>query len=170
MNVTFCGHSQITKEDKIASWLRSVTQSLIEQGATTFFLGGYGEFDSLAASILREQKKKYPQIELVLVLAYLNTGRNTSGYDSTVYPPLETVPRRFAISHRNRWMVEASDVVSCPLPAWPRNTGRRIVSWDTPLTALAVRRNPVGRPSLWKSCTPVKSAAGIAVIFWDWLI
>lgn len=111
MNVTFCGHSQITKEDKIASWLRTVTQSLIEQGATTFFLGGYGEFDSLAASILREQKKKYPQIKLVLVLAYLITGKNTSGYDSTVYPPLETVPRRFAISHRNRWMVEASDVV-----------------------------------------------------------
>lgn len=111
MNVTFCGHSQITKEDKIASWLRTVTQSLIEQGATTFFLGGYGEFDSLAASILREQKKKYPQIKLVLVLAYLNTGKNTSGYDSTVYPPLETVPCRFAISHRNRWMVEASDVV-----------------------------------------------------------
>ena len=111
MNVTFCGHSQITKEDKIASWLRTVTQNLIEQGATTLFLGGYGEFDSLAASILREQKKKYPQIELVLVLAYLNTGRNTSGYDSTVYPPLETVPRRFAIYHRNRWMVEVSDVV-----------------------------------------------------------
>ena len=111
MNVTFCGHSQITKEDKIVIWLRTVTQNLIEQGATTFFLGGYGEFDSLAASILREQKKKYPQIELVLVLAYLNTGRNTSGYDSTVYPPLETVPRRFAISHRNRWMVEVSDVV-----------------------------------------------------------
>ena len=35
----------------------------------------------------------------------------SSRYDSTVYPPLETVPRRFAISHRNRWMVETSDVV-----------------------------------------------------------
>ena len=65
----------------------------------------------MAASVLRAQKKRYPQIELILVLAYLNTGRNTSGYDSTVYPPLETVPRRFAISHRNRWMVESADVV-----------------------------------------------------------
>ena len=111
MNVTFCGHSQITKADNIANWLRNVTQDLIEQGATTFYLGGYGEFDSLAASILREQKKKYPQIELVLVLAYLNTGRDVSGYDSTVYPPLENVPRRFSISHRNRWMVESADVV-----------------------------------------------------------
>ena len=100
MNVTFCGHSQITKADNIANWLRNVTQDLIEQGATTFYLGGYGEFDSLAASI-----------ELVLVLAYLNTGRDVSGYDSTVYPPLENVPRRFSISHRNRWMVESADVV-----------------------------------------------------------
>ena len=111
MIVTFCGHAQISQSEKIEKWLYAVTQKLIEQGATTFYLGGYGAFDSLAASVLREQKKQYPQIELVLVLAYLNTGRNTSGYDSTVYPPLETVPRRFAISHRNRWMVESADVV-----------------------------------------------------------
>lgn len=111
MTVTFCGHAQISQSEKIEKWLYDVTQKLIEQGATTFYLGGYGAFDSLAASVLREQKKWHPQIELILVLAYLNTGRDTSGYDSTVYPPLETVPRRFAISHRNRWMVESTDVV-----------------------------------------------------------
>lgn len=111
MTVAFCGHAQISQSEKIEKWLYDVTQKLIEQGATTFYLGSYGAFDSLAASVLREQKKWYSQIELVLVLAYLNTGRDTSGYDSTVYPPLETVPRRFAISHRNRWMVESADVV-----------------------------------------------------------
>ena len=111
MIVTFCGHAQISQSEKIEQWLYDVTQRLIEQGATTFYLGGYGEFDRLAASVLRAQKKQNPQIELVLVLAYLNTGRDTSGYDSTVYPPLETVPHRFAISHRNRWMVESADVV-----------------------------------------------------------
>ena len=111
MNVTFCGHAQITEREALQNWLQTVTQSLIEQGATTFYLGGYRAFDSLAAAVLREQKKRYPQIELVLVLAYLNTRRDTSGYDRTVYPPLETVPRRFAISRRNRWMVESVDVV-----------------------------------------------------------
>ena len=111
MTVTFCGHAQISQSEKIEKWLYDVTQKLIEQGATTFYLGGYGAFDSLAVSVLREQKNQYPQIELILVLAYLNTGRHTSGYDITVYPPLETVPRRFAISHRNRWMVESADVV-----------------------------------------------------------
>ena len=58
MNVTFCGHSQITKADNIANWLRNVTQDLIEQGATTFYLGGYGEFDSLAASYFTGTKEK----------------------------------------------------------------------------------------------------------------
>ena len=111
MNVTFCGHSQIWKREEVKKWIFNVTKKLIQQGATTFYLGGYGAFDSLVASVLRELKKDYPQIELILVLAYLNTGRSTSGYDSTVYPPLETVPRRFAISHRNRWMVESADVV-----------------------------------------------------------
>ena len=111
MNVTFCGHAQITEREALQNWLQTVTQSLIEQGATTFYLGGYGAFDSLAAAVLREQKKRYPQIELVLVLAYLNTRRDTSGYDRTVYPPLETAPRRFEISRRNRWMVESVDVV-----------------------------------------------------------
>ena len=111
MTVAFCGHAQLSQSEKIETWLYDVTQKLIEQGATTFYLGGYGAFGSLAASVLREQKKRYPQIELILVLAYLNTGRDTSGYDSTVYPPLETVPRRFALSHRTRWMVESADVV-----------------------------------------------------------
>ena len=111
MIVTLCGHAQISQVEEVEKWLYAVSESLIEQGAVTFYLGGYGAFDGLAASVLREQKKRYPQIELVLVLAYLNDRRDTSGYDRTVYPPLETVPRRFAISHRNRWMVEVSDVV-----------------------------------------------------------
>lgn len=111
MNVTFCGHAQVDQVEAVKAWLCAVTQRLIEQGANTFYLGGYGTFDKLAAAVLREQRKRYPQIELVLVLAYLDASKDASGYDSTVYPPLETVPRRFAISHRNRWMVDASDVV-----------------------------------------------------------
>lgn len=111
MIVTFCGHSQISQSEELEKWLYAITKNLIEKGASTFYLGGYGAFDRLAASVLRSQKKWHPQIELVLVLAYLNTRKQTSDYDRTVYPSLETVPRRFAISHRNRWMVEAADVV-----------------------------------------------------------
>lgn len=111
MIVTFCGHSQISQCQAVERWLYGVTQELIARGATTFYLGGYGAFDNLAASVLRRQKEQYPQIELVLVMAYLNDRRDASGYDRTIYPPLETVPPRFAISRRNRWMVQSSDIV-----------------------------------------------------------
>lgn len=92
MIVTFCGHAQISQSEKIEKWLYAVTQKLIEQGATTFYLGGYGAFDFLAASVLRAQKKRYPQIELILVLAYLNTGGTL---------PVTTAPciRRWKLRH-----------------------------------------------------------------------
>lgn len=140
MNVTFCGHAQVAEQEKVEQWLFQVTEELIEQGADTFYLGGYGSFDNLAAKVLRCQKKRYPKIELVLVLEYLNTGRDISGYDRSVFPPLETVPRRFAISHRNRWMVERADVVvAYVLHDWggaaatlrcARQKGRRMVSYS----------------------------------------
>lgn len=71
----------------------------------------YGNFDYLCASTLRELKKQHPTIKLILVLPYLNSSMMTEGYDETVYPPLESVPKRFAISRRNEWMVRESDIV-----------------------------------------------------------
>lgn len=111
MNITFCGHSQVENSRDVTDWLLIITQKLIEQGGKTFYLGGYGEFDSLAASVLREKKKLYPQIELILVLPYLHTSKEILEYDDTIYPPLESVPPRYAISKRNQWMVDISDVV-----------------------------------------------------------
>lgn len=32
-------------------------------------------------------------------------------YDMIIYPNIENVPARFAISHRNRWMVDVSDFI-----------------------------------------------------------
>lgn len=57
MIVTFFGHAQILQREEIEKWLYVVTENLIEQGAITFYLGGYGAFDSLAASVLKAQKK-----------------------------------------------------------------------------------------------------------------
>ena len=111
MNITFCGHSQVENSRDVTDWLLIITQKLIEQGGKTFYLGGYGGFDSLAASVLRQKKKLYPQIELILVLPYLHTSKEILEYDDTIYPPLESVPPRYAISKRNQWMVDISDVV-----------------------------------------------------------
>ena len=80
-------------------------------GADQFYLGGYGSFDRAAASAVRGAKKAYPHIRSTLVMPYPDRKVDTSLYDDTVYPPLETVPRRYAIVMRNRWMIDAADVV-----------------------------------------------------------
>lgn len=111
MNVTFCGHSKLHQTEHISKWLDIILPALIEGGAETFYIGGYGDFDRLAVEAVRRQKGAYPHIEAILVLAYLNRSADTSCYDGTTYPPLETVPPRYAIVKRNEWMVCKSDVV-----------------------------------------------------------
>ena len=108
MTVTFCGHSKLNKPDSFSKWLDVILPSLIEGGATTFYLGGYGAFDGLAAAAVRRQKETYPHIELILVLAYLDREIDASRYDVTIYPPLEKVPRRYASSGATSgWFVRA---------------------------------------------------------------
>ena len=111
MKITFCGHKDVADREAVERWLCSICSELITQGADEFYLGGYGGFDHMCAVVLRELKYANPHIRLILVLPYLNSSILTDGYDETVYPPLESVPRRFAISRRNEWMVMESDVV-----------------------------------------------------------
>ena len=111
MKITFCGHKDIHDRAAVERWLYDVCRYLIQQGAEEFYLGGYGGFDHLSAAVLRELKKTHLQIRLILVLPYLNSSMPTEGYDETVYPPLESVPKRFAISRRNEWMVQECDTI-----------------------------------------------------------
>ena len=111
MKVTFCGHKEVADREAVERWLYEACTEMIENGTDEFFLGGYGGFDYLCAAVLRNLKKSYPQIRLILILPYLNSSMITDGYDETLYPPLESVPKRFAISRRNEWMIWESDVV-----------------------------------------------------------
>lgn len=111
MVVTFCGHRDVICSDDLKRQLKFVLCDLIMEGADTFLLGGYGSFDSMAAIVVRELKSTYPHIRSSLVLAYLGRDYNTELYDDTIYPQLERVPLRYAISQRNRWMVDTADVV-----------------------------------------------------------
>lgn len=111
MTVTFCGHGDTPCSEEIKLWLAETVEDLIGQGADKFYLGGYGSFDVMAASIVWDLKKKYPHIQSVLVIPYLDKQVDASHYDYTTYPPLESVPRRYAITHRNRWMVDNSDAI-----------------------------------------------------------
>ncbi len=109
MTVTFCGHADIDYDESIEKQLYDIIENLINNGADEFLLGGYGNFDNLAARLVRKLKNKYLHIESILVIPYLDKKYCLKMYDNTVYPPLETVPLRYAISKRNQWTVENSD-------------------------------------------------------------
>ncbi len=109
--VTFCGHKDVYLRNEEKEKLRQVIIEQIEDGATRFLLGGYGRFDGICAVLLYELKKQYPHIISILVIPYLDKKYNLDLYDFSEYPPLEFVPRRFAILKRNEYMVEQSQMV-----------------------------------------------------------
>ena len=84
----------------------------------TFYLGNNGNFDFVCAKILANLKMKYTFIKSFLILPYL-TKKYTNFekeymkkiFNSTIYPPLETVLPKFAILKRNEWMVNNSDYI-----------------------------------------------------------
>ena len=111
MVVAFCGHKNVYETELVSQQVKQIILGLVKEGADTFLLGGYGSFDSIAAITVRELKKDYPGLRSILVLPYLNRGYDASLYDESVYPPIEDVPKKFAISRRNEWMVEKADVI-----------------------------------------------------------
>ena len=47
----FCGHREIANGGRVREWLNNVCIQLIDDGASEFFLGGYGAFDRLCADV-----------------------------------------------------------------------------------------------------------------------
>ena len=109
MVCTFFGHKDTPKEPT----LRSTLIDLIEnKNVTVFYVGENGNFDTMVRHQLEDLSQIYP-ITYCVVLAYLPTEKNKyENLTNTIYPEgLETIPKRFAISRRNKWMIQQSDIV-----------------------------------------------------------
>ena len=118
MTVTFFGHADFREGGREKEEMLSLFRRELDGMAVTFLLGGRGGFDEFARSCAREYQKENPLCTLVLVTPYLSlsfqknhlsSGRER--YDEILYPPLESVPSRFAILHRNQYMAKAADLV-----------------------------------------------------------
>ena len=107
--VTFFGHRDTPKETETT--LRSTLIDLIEnKNATVFYVGNHGNFDAMVRYQLEDLSKIYP-IKYCVVLAYLPV-KNDEPDEHTILPEgIETVPHRFAINYRNKWMLNKADIV-----------------------------------------------------------
>ena len=115
MVVTFFGHKDTP--DKVKPLIEQTVERLIEEnGNITFLVGTHGSFDRMTQSVLAKVKKRYPNIDCQIVLAYIKTEADEySQYElPTVVPEnIELTPKRFAINFRNKYMVEQCDTVIC---------------------------------------------------------
>lgn len=97
----------------------SDTKNAFSHNKIICYLGGRGDFDELCATACRELKKERGDIELIYVTPYISLSEQSKIryneeqglYDSSIYPPIESTPPRFAISKRNEWMILNSDLV-----------------------------------------------------------
>jgi len=89
----------------------------LENGVTEFYVGYQGQFDSIARKALRCMKCVYPELAVIVTLAYFPVPDRMPVLHETeisLFPDgLETVPPRFGIEYRNRWMVDRCDCVLC---------------------------------------------------------
>ena len=115
MIITFCGHSELTDWDIISEKVFEVLKNIKSNQEIHFYLGGYGRFDLLAAECCKRYKDTYKNAKLFFITPYLSDvylkNRECAVYDETIYPEIENVPLKFAISKRNRWMVDNSDLL-----------------------------------------------------------
>ena len=110
----FFGHRDVTHD--IRAKLQFIIEQLItEEQINSFYVGHQGQFDSMVRSVLKELKVKYPHIRYTVVLAYMPDEHIKEVYgEDTLYPDgLETVPKRFAISKRNDWLIAHSCIAVC---------------------------------------------------------
>ena len=108
----FIGHRE-ADESLLPCLISTIEKLVFQENVTCFYVGGYGGFDRIAASAVKQVKRGHPEITLMLMLPYHPAERPVEipyGVDGTYYPEgMETVPRRFAIVQANKRMVDNVD-------------------------------------------------------------
>lgn len=108
----FTGHREA--DERLLPILTATIERLFEEEHVSYFyVGGYGGFDRIAATAVKQVRLHHPEITLMMVLPYHPGERPVEtpyGFDGTYYPEgLEKVPRRYAIVRANELMAKQSD-------------------------------------------------------------
>lgn len=104
---TFFGHGD--SPDRLFHILKdNIVNLIIYHQVTVFYVGTHGNFDTMAYRAVKELQVEYPVIRVYRVLAYLPNEEVTDG----LFPEgIELVYPKYAISWRNKWMLDHSEYV-----------------------------------------------------------
>ena len=118
MILTCCGHRDFVETAEAENQLTMFLEKYARENVRLVcYNGGYGNFDYFAAKCVQRMQEQYSNIRNCLVLPYIDQPFLErieifkNHFDETIYPPLESVPRKYAIIRRNEWMVDSADIV-----------------------------------------------------------
>lgn len=115
--VSLFGHRELADPFRLKDQLVFIIKELIRTKTyVTFLIGRNGEFDKYAASAIRHARKEIGEesSELALVLPYTvaRLENYKTEYDDVIIPEsVHGAHPKAAITLKNRWMVERSDLV-----------------------------------------------------------
>lgn len=125
--VCFSGHRELPKNRlaNIADKLQTEIEALIKSGYYYFESGGALGFDLLAAQIVLKMKKKYPHINLILILPCKQQTKYWGKSDIIIYDNVKKradktiytseVYHNGCMHKRNRALVDTANVCLCYL-------------------------------------------------------
>ena len=117
MIVSFFGHSNFIENENIKETLLTLLEEDINGSDVQFCLGGYGNFDDFALKCCKEYKSRHKNTSLMFITPYINEWLNNrkeyyqNEYDEIIYPDIERAPLKYAISKRNEWIINYSDLI-----------------------------------------------------------
>ena len=115
--VSLFGHRKIENLFRLEEALVPVIKDLmLTKEYISFLIGRNGEFDEFAASVIKRLQKEVRKDnnDMTLVLPYVvaNLEYYEKYYDSVLIPEImHDVYPKFAITLKNRWMIDRSDLV-----------------------------------------------------------
>lgn len=110
MVCTFFGHKDAPSSIKMR--LEEIIEALINEGVKNYYVGNNGNFDFYVQGVLENIVKKHNDIRFSVVLSTINETAIGTKQKYTVFPEgLENALPKFAISKRNDWMINNSQIV-----------------------------------------------------------
>ena len=117
MIISFFGHSNYLESEDDECRVLSILDDISKGEQVDFYLGGYGSFDYFALHCAKKFKEKHPDAKLYLICPYMGKWLDDRqqdierDYDASIYPEIEHVPLKFAISKRNEWIGQQADYI-----------------------------------------------------------
>ena len=110
MVCTFFGHKDAPSAIKMR--LEEIIETLINEGIKNYYVGNNGDFDFYVQGVLENIVKKHDDVRFSVVLSAINETAIGTKQKYTVFPEgLENALPKFAISKRNDWMINNSQIV-----------------------------------------------------------